>query len=148
MNEHSDPSLRALFRAAADHGSREAATLPVAQVVERGRRAHRRRLALGTATAGVVAVLGLATAASLVPGPAAGPALPATSPSVPGPGPSPSARPGPPPRETEDATPPDHGSATTYGQRTRPPTTSDRTTPPTAPPSTATTMATTAPPQG
>ncbi|MFZ4298605.1 hypothetical protein ACOZE3_11930 [Streptomyces cinereoruber] len=137
MNEHSDPSLRALFRAAAEHGSREAATLPVARVVERGRRAHRRRLALGTATAGVVAVLGLATAVSLAPGPA-GPALPATSPSDLL------------PRETASTAPPTPDSTTTTeGRRTHPPTTSGRTTPSTAPPATATTRAaTTTPPQG
>ncbi|WP_432062783.1 hypothetical protein [Streptomyces sp. S1] len=119
MNDHSDPSLRALFRAAADHGSREATTLPVAQVVARGRRAHRRRLALATATAGVTAVLGVATAATLAPGPA-GPVPPATSPSVPLPGPSSTDLPGPPPRETEGATPPNPGS-TTEGRRTYPP---------------------------
>ncbi|MEW1902589.1 hypothetical protein [Streptomyces sp. NPDC086147] len=147
MNDPTDPSLRALFRAAADHGSREATTLPVAQVVERGRRAHRRRLALATVTAGVVAVLGVATAASLAPGPA-DPVLPATSPSVPPPGPSPTHRPEPLPQGTENSTPPGPGSATTESLRTRPPTTSSRTTTPMTPPETATTMATTTPPRG
>ncbi|MEU2116303.1 hypothetical protein ABZ567_11715 [Streptomyces sp. NPDC016459] len=82
-----DPSLRSLFRAAADHGRRHATPLPVAQVVERGRRSHRRRTALGVVTASAVAALGMVTALGLGPE-APGPVMPATSPSGPQPGPT------------------------------------------------------------
>ncbi|MER5307464.1 hypothetical protein ABT034_06700 [Streptomyces sp. NPDC002773] len=94
-----DPSLRNLFRAAADHGRRHAAPLPVAQVVERGRRSHRRRVTLALVTASAVAALGVVTAVGLVPADP-GPTLPATSPSPPQPG-STTTPPGPRPTETE-----------------------------------------------
>ncbi|MFF5785832.1 hypothetical protein ACFY8P_12820 [Streptomyces sp. NPDC012693] len=95
-----DPCLRSLFRAAADHGRRHATPLPVAQVVERGRRSHRRRVALALVSASAVAALGVVTAVGLVPEPS-GPVLPATSPSAPLPGPTTSPPPGPLPTETD-----------------------------------------------
>ncbi|MFF1506705.1 hypothetical protein [Streptomyces sp. NPDC058326] len=97
-----DPSLRALFRAAADHGRRQATPPPVERVVERGRRSRRRHVALAVVTASAVAALGVATAATLVPE-RPGPVMPATSPSTPQPGPS-STLPGPEPRETAQTT--------------------------------------------
>ncbi|MFF5973285.1 hypothetical protein ACFY7C_17355 [Streptomyces sp. NPDC012769] len=113
MNDHStDPALRALFRAAAEHGRHHAAPLPVADVVARGRRSHRRRVALAAAGVTTVMALGALTAVVLVPG-RTGPALPATSPSTgsatssaPGPTPDPTtSRPGPGAQETQSAPP-------------------------------------------
>ncbi|MFF3327164.1 hypothetical protein [Streptomyces sp. NPDC002889] len=91
MPESHDP-LRSLFQQAADAGRANATTAPLAHVVERGKRAHRRRIAALTAGACLVLACGGAATAMLLPGERPSIA-PATSPSPSRPSPALTTRP-------------------------------------------------------
>ncbi len=92
MSEPQD-SLRPLFRQAGEFGRVHADAAPVAHIAERGRRAHRRRIATLAAGACLVIACGSAGAVSLLPDRPV-PVAPATSPSPSLPPPEPT---GPPP---------------------------------------------------
>ncbi|MEU2084108.1 hypothetical protein ABZ569_19845 [Streptomyces albus] len=78
MPESQDP-LRSLFQQAAEAGRRQAVPAPPSDITARGRRAHRRHVALVVA-AGLALAGGGIAAATLLPG-EPDPAVPATTPS-------------------------------------------------------------------
>ncbi|WP_037675183.1 hypothetical protein [Streptomyces globisporus] len=132
MNESRDPShdpLKSLFEEAAAAGRARASYASAGEISSRGRRVHRRRLAVLAVGACLLVGGGGAALASLLPGPSQ-PVGPATSPSTSGPAPA----------DTTTTPPAD----TTTG----PPATTDASSSATLPPlSTPTsTSATTAPP--
>ncbi|MFB6633423.1 hypothetical protein ACFCWY_26390 [Streptomyces sp. NPDC056362] len=86
MNESHDP-LKSLFEEAAAAGRARASYAPATEITARGRRAHRRRLAVLAASACLVVGGAGAGLAALVNGPSQ-PVLPATTPSVGGPTPA------------------------------------------------------------
>lgn len=119
MTEHHDP-LRSLFQQTADYGRARADAAPAAHITERGKRSHRRRVAVAAVGTCLVLAGGSAAAAVLLPQRPA-PVAPATSPS-----PSAPAPPVP--------SPPTSGTPTTSGRTaTSPPTGAISTRPPVTP---------------
>ncbi|MFI1717623.1 hypothetical protein [Streptomyces litmocidini] len=122
MNESRDPSrdpLKSLFEEAAAAGRARASYASAGEISARGRRVHRRRLAVLAVGACLVVGGGGAALVTLLPGPSQ-PVAPATSPSVSGPTPA-----------STTATLPSPSGTSSSGVTTSPP-------PPT-PPSTAAT---------
>ncbi|MFH9959658.1 hypothetical protein ACH4OX_36390 [Streptomyces roseolus] len=124
MNKPRDPShdpLKSLFEEVAAAGRAQASYASAGEISARGRRAHRRRLAVLAVSACLVVGGGGATLVTLLPGPSR-PVVPATSPSMSGPAPASTTATFP--------TPIDTFSAVTTSPPPSPPTSTSATVPP------------------
>ncbi|MFF9853393.1 hypothetical protein [Streptomyces litmocidini] len=101
MNESRDP-LKSLFEEAAAAGRARASYASAGEISARGRRVHRRRLAVLAVGACLVVGGGGAALVTLLPGPSQ-PVVPATSPSVSGPAPASTTATLPPPAGTSSS---------------------------------------------